>query len=275
MVHGRFQPFHNGHLECLQQASTRCRRLLIGITNPDRHSLIAEPGDPSRHLPASNPFTFTERLLMITAVLRDTPLRVPSYVIPFPINSPEVWNDYVPSGHRDWSSQEPALRRSASITIPRSSPGSKSRSSRRGPIWCSSDWASPSRNGSSWPCTTGCPRHGGWDVGRRSPSPPVRPPGARLDGSSGSRVAVPPGARAAAPSAPLPAGGFPLRTRTPDPGRLLRVGASSAASACARRARAGCRSQSASDLTPSSTRAATRPVRLRIRSISAGDSRPR
>ena len=98
MVHGRFQPFHNGHLECLQQASTRCRRLLIGITNPDRHSLIAEPGDPSRHLPASNPFTFTERLLMITAVLRDTPLRVPSYVIPFPINSPEVWNDYVPAG---------------------------------------------------------------------------------------------------------------------------------------------------------------------------------
>jgi cytidyltransferase-like protein len=98
MVHGRFQPFHNGHLACLQQAATRCRHLLIGITNPDRRSMIIEPEDPTRHLPASNPFTFTERLLMITAVLRDTDPGIPSYVIPFPIGFPALWHEYLPAG---------------------------------------------------------------------------------------------------------------------------------------------------------------------------------
>ena len=98
MVHGRYQPFHLGHLACLRQAAARCRRLLVGITNPDRSTAVPEPGDPLRHLPESNPFTYTERLLMVTAALRDAQLGIPAYVIPFPISAPELWDDYVPAG---------------------------------------------------------------------------------------------------------------------------------------------------------------------------------
>ena len=35
MIHGRFQPFHNGHLEYLRGAAERSDEVWIGITNPD------------------------------------------------------------------------------------------------------------------------------------------------------------------------------------------------------------------------------------------------
>ena len=35
MIHGRFQPFHNGHLAYLCGAAARCDELFVGITNPD------------------------------------------------------------------------------------------------------------------------------------------------------------------------------------------------------------------------------------------------
>ena len=35
MIHGRFQPFHNGHLEYLRGAAARSDEVFVGITNPD------------------------------------------------------------------------------------------------------------------------------------------------------------------------------------------------------------------------------------------------
>ena len=35
MIHGRFQPFHLGHLEYLRGAAERCDEVFVGITNPD------------------------------------------------------------------------------------------------------------------------------------------------------------------------------------------------------------------------------------------------
>jgi nicotinamide-nucleotide adenylyltransferase len=96
MIHGRFQPFHNGHLEYLRGAAARSDRVFVGITNPDPRRVREEPSDPLRHLPESNPFTYTERLLMIEAVAKDERLRV--HVIPFPVNEPELWPAYVPDG---------------------------------------------------------------------------------------------------------------------------------------------------------------------------------
>jgi nicotinamide-nucleotide adenylyltransferase len=94
MIHGRFQPFHNGHLQYLRGAAERSERVFVGITNPDPWRVKEEPSDPLRHLPESNPFTYTERLMMVEAVAEDEGIAV--YVIPFPVNEPELWPAYVP-----------------------------------------------------------------------------------------------------------------------------------------------------------------------------------
>jgi cytidyltransferase-like protein len=96
MIHGRFQPFHNGHLEYLRGAAARSERVFVGITNPDPWRIKEEPTDPLRHLPESNPYTYTERLLMVQSVAADE--GIPVHVIPFPVNEPELWPAYVPEG---------------------------------------------------------------------------------------------------------------------------------------------------------------------------------
>jgi nicotinamide-nucleotide adenylyltransferase len=95
MIHGRFQPFHNGHLEYLRGAAERSDEVFVGITNPDPQRIREETTDPLRHLPESNPFTYVERLLMIEAVAEDE--GISAHVIPFPVNEPELWNAYVPA----------------------------------------------------------------------------------------------------------------------------------------------------------------------------------
>lgn len=97
MIHGRFQPFHNGHLEYLRGAAERADEVFVGITNPDPARIVPEESDPLRHLPESNPFSYVERLLMVEAAVSDLglePRRV--HVIPFPVNEPALWDAYVP-----------------------------------------------------------------------------------------------------------------------------------------------------------------------------------
>jgi nicotinamide-nucleotide adenylyltransferase len=96
MIHGRFQPFHNGHLEYLRGAAAHSDEVFVGITNPDPQRVKEEASDPLRHLPESNPFSYVERLLMVEAVAEDEGIRV--HVIPFPVNEPELWSAYVPAG---------------------------------------------------------------------------------------------------------------------------------------------------------------------------------
>jgi cytidyltransferase-like protein len=96
MIHGRFQPFHNGHLEYLRGAAARSDEVFVGITNPDPQRVKEEASDPLRHLPESNPFTYVERLLMVEAVAADEGIH--AHVIPFPVNEPELWAAYVPPG---------------------------------------------------------------------------------------------------------------------------------------------------------------------------------
>jgi cytidyltransferase-like protein len=99
MIHGRFQPFHNGHLEYLRGAAERSDEVWIGITNPDPARVKPEPSDPVRHLPESNPYSYAERLLMAKAAADDLGLDPATiHVIPFPVNEPELWPAYVPAG---------------------------------------------------------------------------------------------------------------------------------------------------------------------------------
>lgn len=97
MIHGRFQPFHNGHLEYLKGAAERSEELFVGITNPDPQRIKPESSDPLRHLPESNPYTYVERLLMVKAAAVDAGIDLARlHVIPFPVNEPELWRAYVP-----------------------------------------------------------------------------------------------------------------------------------------------------------------------------------
>jgi nicotinamide-nucleotide adenylyltransferase len=99
MIHGRFQPFHNGHLEYLKGAAAHADEVFVGITNPDPERIKPEASDPLRHLPESNPYSYVERLMMVKAAAVDAriePERV--QVIPFPVNEPELWSAYVPEG---------------------------------------------------------------------------------------------------------------------------------------------------------------------------------
>jgi nicotinamide-nucleotide adenylyltransferase len=99
MIHGRFQPFHNGHLDYLRGAAERSNEIWIGITNPDPARIRPEASDPLRHLPESNPYSYAERLLMVKAAAADLGLEPAGvHVIPFPVNEPELWPAYVPPG---------------------------------------------------------------------------------------------------------------------------------------------------------------------------------
>jgi nicotinamide-nucleotide adenylyltransferase len=99
MIHGRFQPFHNGHLEYLRGAAERSDEIWIGITNPDPTRVQFEESDPLRHLPESNPYTYAQRLLMAQAAAADIGLDLAHvHVVPFPVNEPELWPAYVPEG---------------------------------------------------------------------------------------------------------------------------------------------------------------------------------
>ena len=98
MIHGRFQPFHNGHLEYLKGAAERSDEIFVGITNPDPARIKPEDSDPLRHLPESNPFTYVERLLMVKAAAGDAAIELERvHVIPFPVNEPDLWPAYVPA----------------------------------------------------------------------------------------------------------------------------------------------------------------------------------
>jgi nicotinamide-nucleotide adenylyltransferase len=98
MIHGRFQPFHNGHLEYLRGAAERSDEIWIGITNPDPERIQYEESDPLRHLPESNPYSYADRLLMAKAAAADLGLETARvHVIPFPVNEPELWSAYVPA----------------------------------------------------------------------------------------------------------------------------------------------------------------------------------
>ncbi len=97
VIHGRFQVLHNDHLRYLLAGKTRCRYLVVGITNPDPTLTRADPADPLRSEPTSNPLSYYERYRMIHAALLEAGLSHFDFaVVPFPINLPDLYRHYVP-----------------------------------------------------------------------------------------------------------------------------------------------------------------------------------
>ncbi|MFW5965129.1 MAG: nicotinamide-nucleotide adenylyltransferase [Halodesulfurarchaeum sp.] len=79
---GRFQPYHQGHQQVIEQITAEVDELVVGIGSADQS-----------HTP-ENPFTAGERMVMITKCLAD--IDVVTYVVPIEdINRNSVWVSHV------------------------------------------------------------------------------------------------------------------------------------------------------------------------------------
>ena len=96
-IHGRFQLFHNDHLNYALLAKEQCKKLIVGITSPENASLIREEIDPHRSEAASNPFTYYERYNMVKLALLEAGVKREDFeIVPYPIERPEILYNYVP-----------------------------------------------------------------------------------------------------------------------------------------------------------------------------------
>ncbi|GDX31652.1 hypothetical protein LBMAG15_05860 [Actinomycetes bacterium] len=88
---GRFQPFHNQHLEVVEALSHTFKRIIIGVTNPDISKLQAHNASLHRHTDEANPFTFESRVRIIRKSLTKIK-KVRIDIFPFCLDSPSTWN---------------------------------------------------------------------------------------------------------------------------------------------------------------------------------------
>jgi nicotinamide-nucleotide adenylyltransferase len=81
---GRFQPFHDGHVQIVERIATEVDELVVGIGSAgDSHSV-------------RNPFTAGERIMMITKTLEAT--EMVTYTVPIEdLNRNSVWVSHVQS----------------------------------------------------------------------------------------------------------------------------------------------------------------------------------
>lgn len=97
VIHGRFQVLHNDHLAYLLAGKALCKKLVVGITNPDPGRTAAEATDVQRGLESNNPLSYYQRAQLVEAVLLEQGIARDAFmVVPFPINLPQLYRWYVP-----------------------------------------------------------------------------------------------------------------------------------------------------------------------------------
>ena len=95
VIHARFQVLHLKHMEYILAAKMRCRKLYIGITNPDSLHTRDTIYDPNRSTKSANPLTYFERFEMIKGAMAEFGVSESEYeIIPFPISFPEYILQY-------------------------------------------------------------------------------------------------------------------------------------------------------------------------------------
>jgi cytidyltransferase-like protein len=110
-IHGRFQPFHNGHLEYFRWAKARADRVFVGITQIYNQHGGVFPGAEHRGLLDNNPFNFFERFRLIEESLLSSGYSLEDFrIIPFPIEDPFRLTTFLPTDvkcfttkHTDWN----------------------------------------------------------------------------------------------------------------------------------------------------------------------------
>lgn len=97
-VHGRFQPFHNGHLDYVLQAFDRADFIWVGLTQV--YQPKSDPAsEASRERATSNPLTFRDRSDLVDAALAEAGIgRDRFQITPFPIETPERLQQFIPRG---------------------------------------------------------------------------------------------------------------------------------------------------------------------------------
>jgi cytidyltransferase-like protein len=95
-IHGRFQPFHNGHLAYAMAALSQVETLYVGLTR-----VLTEPGigadvAPHRLEAKANPLTYFQRSQLVSAALLGAGVPPGRFSVgPFPIEVPgrlvEFW----------------------------------------------------------------------------------------------------------------------------------------------------------------------------------------
>ncbi len=90
---GRFQPFHNQHLEVLTALSQKFDRIIIGVTNPDLDNLQEHSASQHRHTDSANPFSYESRVQIIKDSISELtdPKNVEIEIIPFDLTQPDSW----------------------------------------------------------------------------------------------------------------------------------------------------------------------------------------
>lgn len=97
VANARFQVLHLKHMEYLLAAKMRCKKLYIGISNPDLSMVRESVNDEKRSTPEANPFTYLERYEMIKGAMEEFKVPLTDYeIVPFPINCPEYLTQYTP-----------------------------------------------------------------------------------------------------------------------------------------------------------------------------------
>lgn len=98
-AHGRFQPFHNGHLEYICASLAQAEHLYIGITQyqSDRLVVVDTPDAVHRGERYNNPLTYFERVITVQAALDAAGVGRDRYTtMPFPVEEPDALSQFLP-----------------------------------------------------------------------------------------------------------------------------------------------------------------------------------
>ena len=87
---GRFQPFHNGHLEIIKNISKKYDKIIIGIGSSQYKNTI------------DNPFSFSERKEMINRTLKKYNIDNYKIILIPDIHNPPKWVNHILSIYSDF-----------------------------------------------------------------------------------------------------------------------------------------------------------------------------